>query len=68
MAIEAELKAVVRDPELDATFIEVETAAAAPDSLSAALDTVRAVLADLGISEADLTTELYTDPVAAART
>ncbi|MFG2910331.1 hypothetical protein ACGF13_35445 [Kitasatospora sp. NPDC048286] len=33
-----------------------------------ALDAVRAVLADLGINEADLTTELYTDAVAAART
>ncbi|MFJ9446695.1 class IV adenylate cyclase [Kitasatospora sp. NPDC101235] len=62
------LATLVRVPELDATFIEVETAAATADGLAAALDTVRAVLADLGISEADLTTEQYTDAVAAART
>ncbi|WP_049653653.1 class IV adenylate cyclase [Kitasatospora sp. MY 5-36] len=62
------LATLVRVPELDATFIEVETAAAAEDGLAAALDTVRAVLADLGIGDDDLTTELYTDAVAAART
>ncbi|MFJ2864344.1 class IV adenylate cyclase [Kitasatospora sp. NPDC087314] len=62
------LATLVRVPELDATFIEVETAEATPDGLGAALDTVRAVLVDLGIGEDDLTTELYTDAVAAART
>ncbi|MEU8926154.1 class IV adenylate cyclase [Kitasatospora sp. NPDC048545] len=61
------LATLVRVPELDATFIEVETAAADRDGLGAALDAVRAVLADLGIGEDDLTTELYTDAVAAAR-
>ncbi|WP_030061745.1 class IV adenylate cyclase [Streptomyces novaecaesareae] len=62
------LATLVQVPELDATFVEVETAAATADSLPAALDTVRAVLAGLGIGEDDLTTELYTDAVAAART
>ncbi|MFJ9948106.1 hypothetical protein [Kitasatospora sp. NPDC091207] len=45
MAIEAELKAVVGDPEA----------------------VLRSVLASLGITEDDLTTEQYTDAVAAAR-
>ncbi|MFD8756947.1 class IV adenylate cyclase [Kitasatospora sp. NPDC059577] len=67
------LATLVRVPELDvpgldATFIEVETAAADRDGLGAALDAVRAVLADLGVGEEDLTAELYTDAVAAART
>ncbi|ABD94166.1 unknown [Streptomyces phage mu1/6] len=60
------LATLVRVPELDATFIEVETAAAEGD-LPSALVVVRAALADLGITEDDLTTELYTDAVAAAR-
>ncbi|MEV7183640.1 class IV adenylate cyclase [Kitasatospora sp. NPDC093102] len=61
------LATLVRVPELDATFIEVETATVAQDGLGAALDAVRAVLADLGVNEDDLTAELYTDAVAAAR-
>ncbi|MBV6695767.1 class IV adenylate cyclase [Kitasatospora aureofaciens] len=62
------LATLVRVPELDdATFIEVETAAATPADLAPALVVVRAVLAELGISEMDLTTDLYTDAVAAAR-
>ena len=61
------LATLVRVPELDATFIEVETAAATEDDLQPALAAVRAALADLGITEDDLTTELYTDAVAAAR-
>ncbi|MGW6915470.1 class IV adenylate cyclase [Kitasatospora sp. NPDC054939] len=61
------LATLVRVPELgDATFIEVETAAE-DDDLGPALDVVRAVLADLNIGEDDLTNELYTDAVAAAR-
>ncbi|MFF2148390.1 adenylyl cyclase [Kitasatospora sp. NPDC058190] len=59
---------LVRVPELDdATFIELETVAAAEDDLVPALALVRLVLAELGISENDLTNELYTDAVAAAR-
>ncbi|MFD5467595.1 class IV adenylate cyclase [Kitasatospora sp. NPDC127059] len=62
------LATLVRVPELDdATFIEVETAAPTEDDLPSALVVVRAALADLGITEDDLTTELYTDAVAAAR-
>ncbi|WP_457031761.1 class IV adenylate cyclase [Kitasatospora sp. P5_F3] len=61
------LATLVRVPEIDGTFIEVETIAATEDDVAAALDTVRAVLQQLGITEGDLTTELYTDAVAAIR-
>lgn len=62
------LVTLVRVPELDdATFIEVETAAATEAELAPALALVRAVMAELGIEESDLTTALYTDAVAAAR-
>jgi adenylate cyclase class 2 len=61
------LATVVRIPELDGqTFIELETVAE-PDDVSAALQVVRDVLAGLGVGEHDLTTESYTDRVAASR-
>ncbi len=62
----AMLVTLVRVPEIDGTFIEVETPAT-EDDVEAALAAVRAVLRGLGIEEGDLTTELYTDAVAAAR-
>jgi adenylate cyclase class 2 len=52
--------------QVDGTFLEVETLVA-EDGLLSALRAVRALVSDLGVSEADLTTELYTDLVAAAR-
>ncbi|MET8622707.1 class IV adenylate cyclase [Kitasatospora sp. NPDC004669] len=59
---------LVRVPELDdATFIEVETVVATEVDLVSALALVRAVLAELGVSDRDLTNELYTDAVVAAR-
>ncbi|WP_344551894.1 class IV adenylate cyclase [Kitasatospora saccharophila] len=61
------LATLVRVPEIDGTFLEVETSAADPADLPAALAVVRGVLHGLGITERDLTTELYTDAVAAAR-
>lgn len=61
------LATLVRVPEIDGTFLEVETLAKTEDDLQAALGTVRSVLSNLGITEDDLTTELYTDAVAAAR-
>ncbi|WBP90120.1 class IV adenylate cyclase [Kitasatospora cathayae] len=62
------LATLVRVPELDdATFIEVETSAATEAELAPALALVRVVLAELGVDEADLIAELYTDAVAAAR-
>jgi adenylate cyclase class 2 len=53
-------------PEIDGTFLEVETIVVEED-VTAALDDIRAVLADLGIGPEDLTRELYTDAVAARR-
>jgi len=61
------LATVVTVPEIEGVFIELETLAAEAE-LSAALGDVRAVLSDLGISDDDLTTELYTDAVMRART
>ncbi|MFF3326927.1 class IV adenylate cyclase [Streptomyces sp. NPDC002889] len=56
------LATLVRVPELDGTFLELETLVNETDT-QAALADVRAVLAELGISEHDLTRELYTDAV-----
>lgn len=61
------LATVVTMPEIEGTFLEVETVIDAAAGLPAALDAIRAVMADLGISERDLTTEMYTDAVRAAR-
>ncbi|QKW19071.1 class IV adenylate cyclase [Kitasatospora sp. NA04385] len=61
------LATLVRVPEIDGTWLEVETSAADAAELPAALVVVRAVLHGLGIADSDLTTELYTDAVAAAR-
>jgi adenylate cyclase class 2 len=60
------LATLVRVPELDGHWLEVETQAP-EDDLDAALAAVRAVLTDLGIGEGDLTTDTYTDAVAARR-
>ena len=60
------LATIVRVPEIDGTFLEVETMAA-EDQVDAALGAVRAVLEQLGVATNDLTTELYTDAVRAAR-
>jgi adenylate cyclase class 2 len=60
------LATLVRVPEIDGTFIEVETMAE-KDDVDQALAAVRALLTDLGVTETELTTELYTDAVRAAR-
>ena len=57
---------IVTVPEIDGTFIELETMTSQAD-LATALADVRAVLADLGISDDALTTEQYTDAVLRAR-
>ena len=49
-------------PEISGVFIELETMSTEAE-LTAALADVRAVLGELGITEDDLTTELYTDAV-----
>ena len=61
------LATLVQVPEIDGHFIELETPAEESD-VQAALADVRAVLAELGIDDGDLTTEQYTDAVAAVRT
>ncbi|MBV7697715.1 class IV adenylate cyclase [Streptomyces sp. TRM70350] len=60
------LATLVRVPEIDGTFLEVETLVD-EDQVSAALDDIRAVLAELGIGAEDLTRETYTGAVAAQR-
>jgi adenylate cyclase class 2 len=60
------LATVVTVPEIDGTFIELETMTDR-DGTNAALADIRAVLAHLGITDQDLTTELYTDAVISAR-
>lgn len=60
------LATLVRVPELDGTFLEVETIVD-EEHVSTALDDVRAVLAELGIGDEDLTRETYTGAVAARR-
>jgi adenylate cyclase class 2 len=60
------LATLVRVPEIDGDFIELETIVD-DDQLHQALEDVRAVLGALGIDAADLTTDTYTDAVAASR-
>jgi adenylate cyclase class 2 len=61
------LVTIVRIPELHGlAFLEVETMAE-PDDLPAALTVLRRLIGELGITEDELTTESYTDRVAASR-
>ncbi|SES47724.1 adenylate cyclase, class 2 [Streptomyces sp. yr375] len=60
------LATLVRVPEIDGTFLEVETLAH-EDDVTAALGDVRAVFEELGIGPEDLTKETYTGAVAAQR-
>ncbi|BBA99295.1 hypothetical protein RVR_5850 [Actinacidiphila reveromycinica] len=61
------LATLVQVPEVGGQhWIELETIVP-DDQVDAALADVRAVLAELGIEDGDLTTEQYTDAVAAAR-
>lgn len=61
------LATLVHVPELNGTFLEVETIVPDETEVAAGLDAVRAVLGSLGITDGDLTTEKYTDAVAARR-
>ncbi|MFF2625899.1 class IV adenylate cyclase [Kitasatospora griseola] len=61
------LATVVEVPELAGVFLEVETPAGDEAELPSALAAVRLALRRLGVADADLTTELYTDAVARAR-
>lgn len=61
------LATLVRVPEIEGTFIELESIAKDEADLGPALDVVRATLSSWGIAEDDLTTEQYTDAVASVR-
>lgn len=61
------LATLVTVPEIDGTFIELETIVGDEADLRAALDAVHATLGDLGIEEADFTSDTYTGAVFAAR-
>ncbi|REK91377.1 class IV adenylate cyclase [Streptomyces inhibens] len=61
------LATLVQVPEIDGTFLEVETMVPEEKELSSALDDVRSTMGELGIHTDDFTTELYTDAVAARR-
>lgn len=61
------LATLVQVPEVEGTFLEVETMVPKEEELSSALDDVRSVMSELGIGVDDFTTELYTDAVAARR-
>ena len=52
--------------EIEGTFLEVETIAAEHD-VDQALAAVRELLNELGVGRGELTTDLYTDAVRAAR-
>ncbi|MGW7408366.1 class IV adenylate cyclase [Streptomyces sp. NPDC054833] len=60
------LATLVHVPEIDGTFLEVETLVG-EDEVSAAPDDVRSVLAELGVAPEALTRETYTGAVAAQR-
>jgi adenylate cyclase class 2 len=60
------LATVVRVPEIDGEYVEIETQVDESD-MATALDDVRSVLVELGISRADETIETYTGAVRAAR-
>jgi adenylate cyclase class 2 len=60
------LATLVRVPELDGTYLEVETLVDEADVPAALID-VRAVLDELGIAADALTSDTYTDAVRARR-
>ncbi|MFI5536608.1 hypothetical protein ACIA5H_09480 [Nocardia sp. NPDC051900] len=60
------LATLVTVPELDGTFIELETIVPEAE-LAEALEIVRTTLHQLGVADGDLTTEQYTDAVQATR-
>ncbi|MFE0509754.1 class IV adenylate cyclase [Streptomyces sp. NPDC058964] len=61
------LATLVRVPEIDGTFLEVETLVVSVDEVTLALEDIRSVLAEVGIGPEDLTRETYTGAVATQR-
>ncbi|PPJ25490.1 adenylyl cyclase [Nocardia nova] len=60
------LATIANVPEIDGTFLELETQAEEPD-MSRAFTDLRKVLTGLGVTPEELTTVLYTDAVRQAR-
>jgi adenylate cyclase, class 2 len=60
------LATIVTVPEIQGTYLELETQASPPD-LDAALADLRTILIDLDVTSDELTTELYTDAVTRER-
>lgn len=60
------LATLVRVPEIDGMFLEVETLVD-EDDVTTALNDIHSVLTELGIGPEDLTRETYTGAVAARR-
>ncbi|MBF6253163.1 class IV adenylate cyclase [Nocardia farcinica] len=60
------LATIAQVPEIDGTYLELETQAEEPD-LPQAFAELRAILTELGVTPEELTTELYTDAVRHAR-
>lgn len=61
------LATVAYVPELDETFIEIESLVGSDNEVAPALDAIRAVLTELGVTHDDETTDTYTGAVAARR-
>ncbi|TLF77406.1 class IV adenylate cyclase [Nocardia cyriacigeorgica] len=61
------LATLVSVPELDGQFLELETMVSEEAELPEALRHLESLLAELGVSADELTTELYTDAVARRR-
>ncbi|TLG15667.1 class IV adenylate cyclase [Nocardia cyriacigeorgica] len=61
------LATLVSVPELDGHFLELETMVSKDAELPEALRHLESLLAELGVSAEELTTELYTDAVARRR-
>ncbi|MGH3801345.1 MAG: class IV adenylate cyclase, partial [Pseudonocardiaceae bacterium] len=61
------LATLVHVPELEQTYVELESIVNTEAEIGPALETIRAILGELGIQRTDETTETYTDAVAARR-
>ena len=61
------LATVAHIPELDETFIEIESLVDSHAEVGPTLDSIRGVLAELGLTRDDETTETYTDAVTSRR-
>jgi adenylate cyclase, class 2 len=61
------LATLVHVPELEQTYVEIESIVNTEADVEPALETIRAILGELGIQRTEETTETYIDAVAARR-